>query len=114
MWAMCLCKGDGASDAQKIIGKMKKLTISQIFDLIPRGGTTLLPGGVVNQAMVEAERRNRALNGEWFSVTAISNEAHTRVVRFALVTRVEAWDIAREDLIAHNHRFYRANSWQFA
>lgn len=70
----------------------------------------LMPGIIAEDVRREAERRNKRLSGDWYSITMVT----VRDVAYVAVARREAWDIAREDVVANDHRYYKTNRWLFA
>lgn len=89
---------------------MKNLTIPQALDLIPLGGCALMPGLMAGVIRMETAKRNRRLGGEEYIVTVVAELKGD----YVMVERREAWDIAREDIVANSHRYYKTNSWQLA
>lgn len=82
-----------------------RITIAQVFDMVPMGGSVLMRCPV-SELQAEADKRNARLSGEWYSITLIHDSY--RDVTSALVTRSEQWESARDECLLGLMRF--ANS----
>lgn len=77
-----------------------KISIAQAFDMVPMRGYMLMCVPYA-EAVTEAQRRNEALSGEWWDVSAVlvGDKAH------AFVTRGERYEVAREVTLMGVMRF---------
>lgn len=76
-----------------------KISIAQAFDMVPMRGYMLMCVPYA-EAVTEAQRRNEALSGEWWDVSAVIVDK-----AYAFVTRGERYEVAREVTLMGVMRF---------
>lgn len=88
----------------------RKMTIPQLLDSVPMNGV-LVVYAPIEEVIECAQKRNRALNGEWFTVSAIIDKYNRSAV---VISRKELWNIANAELLMkEQRRWHRVdNVWR--
>lgn len=84
----------------------KRMTISQLLDSVPMGGSIMVFGPYVN-ILEEANNRNSSMRGEWFDVAAVIMQNRTAVV----IARREMWSLTTPEVVLNAQRFFRKMEW---
>ena len=84
----------------------KRMTISQLLDSVPMGGSIMVFGPYVN-ILEEATNRNSSMRGEWYDVAAVVMQNRTAVV----ISRREMWSLVTPDIVLNAQRFFRRMEW---
>lgn len=88
----------------------RKMTIPQLLDSVPMNGVLVVYAPIAD--VIEcAQQRNSTLNGEWFTVSAITDRSNRTAV---VISRKELWNIANAELLMKElRRWHRVdNVWR--
>lgn len=88
----------------------RQMTIDQLLDSVPMGGS-LVVYAPIDRVIECVAQRNSAMRGEWYSVTGITNKRGNIAV---VIHRKELWNIVTpEHLLQEQHRWQNMdNIWR--
>lgn len=88
----------------------RKMTIPQLLDSVPMNGVLVVYAPIA-EVIECAQKRNSALNGERFTVSAIIDKYNRSAV---VISRKELWNIANAELLMkEQRRWHRVdNVWR--
>lgn len=88
----------------------RAMTIDQLLDSAPMGGVIVVYAPI-DSVIERAAKRNSTMQGEWFSVSGVTDEKGNIAV---VIHRKELWNVVSpEHILQEQHRWYAIdNIWR--